>query len=430
MSKFQIITLGIFVLAIVGGVIAFATFKGSSSSATLPSVTIWGTFPADTFNLYVSNINSKLAQPVAVKYVQESPDSFSTDFVAALARGTGPDGILITADMLLPHEDKLTLIPYSALSQRAFLDSYIQEGDIYLSQNGILAIPFTVDPLVMYWNRDMFNAAGLASYPKNWGDFTALNQSLTVKDPNGNVHKSAVAMGTFSNMTNARELFGTILMQLGNPITVTSGGTPATTLDTAQSSAQSGLQFFSQFADPSSANYSWNRAMPNDKIAFLSGTLATYFGFASELSDIRNKNPNLNFDVAPMPQIKTGGKVTSYAKMFGFSIVRTSTNPNAVYQVISVLTSSANLSDLSKTTYLPTVLSSLDQGSTDPYVANFDKAALTASTWIDADPAKSWQIFSNMVDSYTSGQKTSLQSVQDAADQYDVILKQAVQYAR
>ena len=426
MSKFQIITLAIFILAIIGGVIAFATFKGGSSGTTLPTITIWGTFPADVCNKYVANVNATLPQALKVSYVEESPDSFSQDFVAALARGTGPDGILIPTDMILPHEDKLTLIPYGALSERSFMDSFIQEGQIYLSQNGILAIPFTVDPLVMYWNRDLFSAAGLTTYPKNWGDFTTLGQALTQKDQNGTVRKSAVAMGQFSNITNARELFGTLLLQSGNPVTTLSGSVPATTLATGQAISQSVLQFFGQFANPSSPVYSWNRAMPNDKTAFLSGTLATYFGFASELGDIRNKNPNLNFDVAPLPQYKTG-KTTEYAKMFGFSIVRTSANANAVYQIVSILTSPTNLAGLSQTMYLPTVLNSLDQSSTDPYITNFNKAALTASTWIDADPVKSRQIFSAMVDAFSSGQKTAYQAVQDAANQYDVILRQAVQ---
>ena len=428
MSKFQFITLAIFVLAIIGGVIAFATFKGSSSSSTLPTLTIWGTFPSSAFNQYVAMINNGSSQPLSIKYVQEAPSSFSQDFVAALARGTGPDAILIPADMILPHEDKLTLIPYTALTQRNFMDAYIQEADIYLSTNGILAMPFTIDPMIMYWNRDMFNAAGIAAYPKYWDDFSALNQKLTVKDQNGNIRKSAVAMGTFSNITNAREVFGTLLLQLGNPVTAQSGGVAASTLKVGTAADPTpALQYFSQFVDPTNSNYSWNSGMPNDKSAFLSGTLATYFGFASEISDIRNKNPNLNFDAAPLPQVRTGGKAATYGKMFGFSIVRSSANQNAAFQVISTLTSSVYLASLSKTMYLPTVLNSLDQNSTDPYIANFDKAALISATWLDASPSQSRQIFDNMVGSFTSGQKTANQAISDASDQYDLVLKQAMQ---
>ncbi len=42
--------------------------------------------------------------------------------------------------------------------------------------------------------------------------------------------------------------------------------------------------------------------MSDSKNMFLAGDLALYFGFASELDDLKNKNPNLNFDVTLFPQ--------------------------------------------------------------------------------------------------------------------------------
>lgn len=429
-SKFQIITLAIFLLCLIAGVAAFAMYKGNSSSTNIPAITIWGTFPSDTFSSYVAKVNISLQQPITVNYVQKSSATFSQEFISALARGTGPDGLLIPADMLLPHYDKLSAIPFSALPQRTFIDNFIDEGAIYLNQNGIVAIPFTVDPLVMYWNRDTFNAAGIATYPKYWDEFTALNAKLTNKDQNGNIRKSAVALGDFTNVTNAREILGTLIMQVGNPVTkVNNDGSIQSTVKTSAAvSPVSAINYFTQFVDPSSANYSWNRGMPSSKSAFLSGSLATYFGFTSELSDIRTKNPNLNFDVAPLPQVRTGGIKASYARMNAFSITRISANPNAVFQIISILTDPANLTQLNKTIYLPTVRRDvIAQGSNDPYITIFNKAALISKTWLDADPAKSRDLFGRMIESITSGAKTTEQAVRDTGDEYDIILRQAME---
>lgn len=429
-SKFQIITLAVFILCILAGVAAFALYKGNSSSTNIPAITLWGTFPADTFNNYVAKINTNLPQPITVNYVQKSSSIFSQEFVAALARGQGPDGLLIPVDMLLPQYDKLAVIPFSALPQRTFIDSYIEEANIYLNQNGILALPFTVDPLVMYWNRDTFNSAGIATYPKYWDEFTALNQKLTLKDQNGNVRKSAIALGDFSNVSNAREIMGTLIMQLGNPVTLADkdGFIQSTLKIAAAVSPVPAIDFFTKFTNPSDANYSWNRGMAPSKSTFLSGTLATYFGFASELYDIKYKNPNLNFDVAPLPQIRGGGIKAAYARMNGFSIVRTSPNVNAVFQVISILTDPANLSNLNQTLYLPTVRRDvIAKGSSDPYITIFNQAALVARTWLDADPLKSYGVFGRMIESITSGAKTTSQALQDAGDEYDIILRQAVQ---
>lgn len=428
MSRFQIIILGLFAVFIVAGAIAFATFKGGGNSTpALPAITIWGTFPADSFNAYVSRINNASAQPLSISYVQKTPPAFSRDFIAALARGQGPDAILIPADMLLPHLDKITLIPYATLARRDFMNAYVQEGEIYLNKNGILALPFMLDPLVMYWNRDSFALAGLATYPKYWDEFTALVPKLTVKDDNGNIRKSALAMGDFSNVANARELLGGLLLQLGSPVTVMdANGGVESALDGANSvRIIPALRFFTQFANPSNSLYSWNRAMPDSKSAFLSGNLATYFGFASEISDIRAKNPNLNFDVAPLPQVRNASIQADYGRMYGFSIVRSSQNQNGAFQAISVLIAPQSIAQLSQSLYIPSVRRDIiAQGSSDPYITIFNKSALTAKTWLDADPAQSYQIFGNMVNAVTSGSKTVEQAVNDASDQYDAVLKQ------
>lgn len=429
-SKFQIITLAIFILFLAAGVAAFALYKGTSGDATLPPVTFWGTFPSDTFNQYVAKVNTTLPQPITVNYVEKSASTFSQEFIAALARGQGPDGLLIPADMLLPHYDKLVAIPFDVLQQRTFIDSFIEQGNIYLNANGIIAIPFTVDPLVMYWNRDTFNSAGLATYPRYWDEFTGLNAKLTTKDENGNIRKSAIALGDFTNLSNAREVLSTLILQTGNPITrIDTDGTVMSTIKTtAAVNPTPAIEFFTQFVNPSSNNYSWNRGQPLSKSAFLSGMLATYFGFASEIADIRIKNPNLNFDVAPIPQIRTGGIKAGYGRMNGFSITRASYNADATYQVISILTSPQHLAELNKMLYLPTVRRDvIARGSNDPYITIFNQAALVSKTWLDADPSQSRDIMGRMVSSITSGAKTTFQAVQDAGDEYDVVLRRALQ---
>lgn len=431
MSKFQIIVLAVFIVAIVVGVAVFATYKGNNgSSSQLPAITIWGTFPEDVFNSYVAKVNQTLASALKVSYVQKSSSSFGQQFVAALARGQGPDAILIPADMILPHLDKITPIPYSALSARTFMDSYIGEAQIYANENGILAIPFAVDPLVMYWNKDSFASAGLATYPRYWDEFLALNKTLTSLDQNGNIRRSAIAMGDFTNVANARELLGTLILQAGNPVTAQNAdGTVESTLSTAaRANPSSAIQFFTQFVNPSGVSYSWNRGMPNSKTAFLAGSLATYFGFASELRDLRAKNPNLNFDAAAIPQLRQGGTKATYGKLYGLSVVAASANQNAAYQVFSTLTNPSNLSILSAMTYLPPVgISLISAGSPDPYITVFNQAALVAKTWLDADPASSYQILGNMTSSIANGSKTLFEAINDAGDEYDVALKQAMQ---
>ncbi|MBN1976093.1 MAG: sugar ABC transporter substrate-binding protein [Anaerolineae bacterium] len=59
--------------------------------------------------------------------------------------------------------------------------------EAFSSEDAVWAIPFGIDPLVMYYNRDLFDAAG-AAYPQTgwtWEDF--LDAALAVNDPEANV---------------------------------------------------------------------------------------------------------------------------------------------------------------------------------------------------------------------------------------------------
>lgn len=430
MSKFQIIILSVFVLFIIIGVAAFATYKGANTQTQLPPISVWGTFPSNYFNDYITNLNNTLVNTVTINYKQISQEQFSDEFVKALAKGQGPDAILVTTDLLLPHSDKLALVPFSVVSQRSFMDTYIRQASLYINANGIMALPFTVDPLVMYWNRDSFDSSGIATYPKTWDELSSLIPKLTVKDQNGNVRKSAIALGDFSNIDNAREILGTLLLQSGNPVTqFTQDGIYDSTFSASEAGNISpALQFFVQFADPSSVAYSWNKSLPNSKSAFLAGSLATYFGFASELKGMREKNPNLNFDVALMPQARGGAVKSVYAKMYGLSLVRSSSRLDAAFQILTTISQPQYLSELSARLYLPSVRRDvIAKGNDDPYITLFNEAALVSNSWLDVDPQQSRRIMSNMIESISSGRKTVYQSIQDAGDEYDILLRKATQ---
>jgi len=433
MTKFQITVLAVFIIAIIGGAASFALYKGSNNTPTLPEITVWGTFPASIFDKYLSDLNNSTGSSLKITYTQQRPEDFSSAFVNALALGQGPDAVLLPTEMLLPQLNKLAIIPYTALSKNTYFNSYIDEARIYLTDNGILALPFTIDPLVMYWNRDIFNSAGIAQFPSYWDEFTGTNlkpgivQKLTSKDQNGNIRRSALAMGDFSNITNAREILGSLLLQLGNPVTARdSQGFIVSTIDPYYSANPvSAFRFFSQFSDPTNPNYSWNRGMPNDKTTFLSGMLATYISYASDLADIKNKNVNLNFDVSPLPQLRTGGTKAGYAKMYGFSLVRASPRLDASYQVLSVLTEVNNIQKLSQSMYAPSIRRDvIALGSNDPYITIFNNSALVSKTWLDIDASQSKQIFASLIQNITSGKNNVEQAIKDARDLYDVKLRQ------
>lgn len=421
LSKFQIVVLCIFGFGVFAGLASLALFKNNSTAETTPSITVWGVLSETMFNDYVAQVNTANRTQYIVNYIQKNQATFERELTEELALGKGPDAVLIPQELLLTIENKLVTIPYTTIGSRDYKNTFIEQAELYLRSEGSVGIPFVIDPMVMYWNRDTFTNAGIATYPKTWDDFLPLIKKVTQKDVNSNIRQSAVALGEFSNIVNARDIFSLILLQAGNPIVSnmrsTLGGDGFEITGNA-------LKFFTGFSNPSSPAYSWNRSLPLSKNYFISGNLATYFGFAGEVLDLRDKNPNLNFDIAPIPQPKNTKNRVGYGRMYGFSIVKSSKDPNAALTVLTSLTSASSLARLVDITYLPPVRRDLiAQGNKDPYLSIFYDAALISKGWLDPSPYETAQVFQNFVESVTSGREIVDSAINQANNELTRLLQ-------
>ncbi|MEI6238344.1 MAG: extracellular solute-binding protein [bacterium] len=423
MTKFQTVVIGVFLVCIVVGLILLSTYKGGSSATDLPAITIWGTIPSQTFTNFLAETKKVYANNYQITYVQKSEKTFNSELISALANGESPDAVLAPYEIISSQEGKYATIPYATFPERNFRDMFLQEGEMFLGPSGVVAIPFSVDPLVMYWNKDIFSNVGRASYPTTWTEFQTLANKITVRDDASNISRSAVAFGEWRNVTNAKEIFSALLFQDGDPVSVRSGTTFASVLGTVMtsrnvSSAEEALNFYTSFSNPTKQVYSWNRSLPQSKTYFIAGNLGTYFGFASEFSDIRDKNPNLNFDIAPIPQIEKGNTRATYGKMIAFAYPKMAKNANAAYQMTLSFLDPTVAPIWSKITYLPPVRKDLlSAGTTDPYQAIFYDSAIISHGWLDPNSLYSAQILQDLIESYTSGKDVAQVLINRARDQ-------------
>ena len=409
-SKFQLILIGVFTVFIVIGVILFA-MSGRGSSSKIARLTVWGTMQQPIFlNIYDQSSLSK-NKNIAITYVEKSPNTFDSEFVNALAEGRGPDIIFLTHDSLLKNTNRLIVIPYDSYSERTFKDTFVEEGELFLTPSGILALPITIDPLIMYWNRDIFTSAGIAEPPAFWDEFFKLSQNLTLKDGAFNIKRSTIALGEYSNINNAKEIFSALLMQAGTPIVARVNGIPTSLLSEKFNlpiqPATSALSFYTEFSNPSKPHYSWNRSRPNSVDAFLVGDLAVYFGLASELPKLKLKNPNLNFDIKALPKssnVRTGERKVTFGRMLGAAIVRNSTKVSPAFAAILEF-SSANFSKrfAEVNSVSPARRDLLSQYQADAFKPVVYSSALSAKAWLDPDYAGTSSIFENLIESVTGG---------------------------
>ena len=326
MNTFQTIVLGIFAFFIIAGLIVIATVK-AKGDVPPTALTIWGTVSQDAVTPLISEFFD--SDTLAITYQPFSPETFDQELIEALAASRGPDMVLLPAELLLRYRDKIVTIPFATYSERLFRDTFIQGAELFLAPDGIYALPFSVDPLVMYYNRDMLEAGGFTAAPRFWDEFLALGAKLTRRDASGNISRSAVALGEYRNIAASTEIIAAMFIQSGNRIVDRDGrGVFYSVL--AQSSAPAVLDFYTEFANPLKPSYSWNRAQPSSRSAFLASRLAIYFGFGSEYSALRQGNPNLNFDVTFFPGPRSDNELgITYGKLTGIAILRSSLSPSA-----------------------------------------------------------------------------------------------------
>jgi ABC-type glycerol-3-phosphate transport system substrate-binding protein len=414
-SSFQTILIIVFVA---GFIIAIAIFSGlfssntskTNSSTPTGTVQVWGILPADTMQNYITNFNSQ-SYGYTMDYSYHDPATFYNDLINALADGTPPDLIVTSSESLTQLQNKLYTIPYAAYPERTFRDTNIDGAQVFLSNTGVTALPLLVDPLVVYYNKDILAAKNFVTIPTTWNDLQAATKILTKHNSQNQITQSTIALGEADNIGHYRDILSALFLQTGNSIiayntgtssnqvTLTnSGGDATTTLPAVQA-----LDFYTSFANPASANYTWNNAMPDSLQNFLAGNSAFYIGRASELFTIQSQNPNLNFDVSQLFQSVTATRPITYGSFIAVAMMKNAPNPVAAYAAANQMASSTNIDALSKIFSLPPVRRDLLQvAQTNPYVSVFFQAALSAFSWPDPNPVSTNTIFRDMINNVNS----------------------------
>ncbi len=420
MSNFKIAVLAIFSVSIVVGIALFAMYRAGAGQTTY-NLTVWGLLPQDQFQILYKTATISKDKYITVKYVQKNASDFDTDFVQALADGVGPDVVILRDDYFYKNRNRFFVIPYGNFSQRTFKDTFTQETEMFLSPDGVTALPLFVDPLVLYWNRDILKNALVASPPKYWDELYALSGKISTHDSSSDIIQSTISFGEWNNVTNAKEILSLLLLQAGTPIvSFDSGQKKYTSVLDSQfgqpiAPAESALNFYTQFSNPTSIYYSWNRSLPSSLNFFLSGNLALYVGEASELFSIQQKNPNLNFDVTDIPQIRGNTNKVDFAHIYATAIVKQSKSIPGAFTLVTSLVEAPAISALQTVTNLPPARRNLlSQPPTDPYRVVFYNSALIGQAFVDPDPAQTTAIFRDMINSITSGQSQISVSVGEA----------------
>lgn len=409
LSFFQIVLFAVFGLAALVGLFVFATYTNNNSDQGVGTVLIWGTLPESEMDALLTTLGQTTVELRNVTYVEKDPYTLPEELASAIATAGAPDLVLESQENLLALAKYVTPLSLDVLPTSTFTNSFIGGAGIFSSNNGYYGIPFLVDPLVLYANRSILASSGIASPPGTWEALTGLVSKVARFTPNRQITRGLVALGGYDNVTNARAILSLLFLQTRVPLSGY-GATGALAADLRGSNTQgvpagqSVVTFYTQFADPSKVSYTWNASLPESRQMFLSAESALYLGYLSEARFLREANPNIDLLVSAAPQPGTASTKTSYGRIYAFMIPRGAANPAGAYRAASLFTGVSEQQAAALTLGLaPTALANLERLPGDPALALGFQEALYTRGWLSPAPARTDQVFSDMISSVISG---------------------------
>lgn len=402
-NTFQTVLMVVFGFSIMVAVVLFALFPKPSDDPEINYgvVKVWGTLP----NTIVKEAIDDIEANIVIVYEQKRETSLWSELVGALASDYGPDLVILPYGKFIDYRKYLYPVPYSYFSERDYRDTYVDQAELYLAEEGELALPLLIDPMVMYWNKEIFSSHAVSMVPTVWDQFKTLAPSMTIRD-DIKIKRSTIPFGQYANVTHAKDIISMLIMQAGAPIVSADKGVLTVNVNEKIDSvypATAAIEFFMEFSNSALPTYSWNRALPSSKEMFISGESAVYFGYASEVEEIRKTNPHLIFDVAMVPQVRESGKKLTYGRMNGIAVLKKSSNITGSLYAARLITSGKIAEKLSQGLNLPPAhrgLLAQEPGGIDLPV--FYDSAIISKSWPDPSPNETNKIFEDTIEGILS----------------------------
>jgi len=270
----------------------------------------------------------------------------------------------------------------------------------------IYGLPLSVDTLAMYYNKDLFNNAGIAEPPIYWSsEFQQDVKKMTKQNEKGEIIQSGAALGGTNNIERYSDVLSILMMQNGSVMMDDSGQVlfnriPTTFKDQKYNPGLEALRFYTDFANPAKEVYAWNKNLENSLNMFAQGKLGIMFGYAYHLPTIKAQAPKLNFGIAKLPQIE-GNTPINFANYWIETVSNKSKYTNEAWDFIQFATKSDQAKTYLANAKKPTALRSLvNEQVEDLDIGVFTSQVLTAKSWYKgADSNAMEKIFADMIDS-------------------------------
>lgn len=304
--------------------------KKKSTPQTTPDTKItlnyWGLWESPTVMKPVIEAFEKQNPQIKINYQMQSSQDYQQRLQTAVQSQNSPDIVRLHTTWLPLFINHLLPAPANTLSSAELESNFYPVVSSTLDLGGqIYGVPFSLDGLALYLNRDFYQQASLQT-PENWDDLHANALALTTRDPQTNsITRAGIALGTTSNVSHWSDIVTLMLLQANVNL-----------FDIDSQYAADTLEFYTSFAY--SADRVWDSTQPDSIIAFANQKAAMIIAPSWRIPEIQALNPNLNFDIVPVPQLPDRPQV-NWSSVWFEAVSKNSSHPQEAWQFLTYLSS-------------------------------------------------------------------------------------------
>jgi len=324
--------------------------KGNSSSTGTPTQTgtsaptgnvtlaYWGLWESDEVMEETIKKFEDKNPGVKIQYSQQRFSNYESKTYTRLQQSTAssepaPDILRIHNTWVPKYGKYLTPLPANIMSKEEYAETFYPTVlDDFTGKDGkIYAIPWSIDGLMVFYNKQLLKKEGVNEPPADWDSFIELANNLTKKDSSGKIEQSGLAMGTAKNVKHAAEILSFLLLQ--NNVKVIDETRTTVSLNNAR--AKSVFEMYTNFAK--GENAIWSTSLRSDLEMFYSGKLAMMIAPSWRAFDIINANASIEFGTAPLPQLIANENELYYSTYWGDAVSKDCKYPEIAWKFVRFL---------------------------------------------------------------------------------------------
>lgn len=344
-------------------------------------------------------------------------DGMSDKYLTALTSGSGPDLLSINNEWVSTYAMSKGLLN---------LDDYISKNDYDMSDfyegaqkgvkfnDSVYALPYRAETHGIFYNQDLFEAAGYTDMPDTWEEFLPIAEKISEA---GAAKGIAIPGGEWGN--TSYQLINMILCGGGN---VLNEDNSACTLDSPE--AMKVAEFFVNL-------YREKKVVPdsimeNDNAAgrtlFSEGKVASFMSGAYDIAAIQEINADLNMATALVPVFEGSERKTIFAG-WSTAVSAHSKNPDAAWLLAEFLASPEISVEYSTTFSARKSMQTNEKYESDPLLKNLAEAIQYGDPLpVIPQLTQIRQIMYEQIQLALSGEITAEEAMLEATEQINQIL--------